>query len=80
MDPITAATNAVPLETNRPVAPTNDPTAVTNNTPGVENAGGAAAETQLTDQQRERYTAVAVSFVQQMYITMWREAQRNSSA
>ena len=81
MDPIAAAINAVPLQQPQQVQP---PARADANAPAPNTVdpatGGTAAETQLTDEQLQRYTAVAASFVQQMYITMWREAQRNSSA
>ena len=80
MDPIVAATNAVPLQpaqqTNAPGAP--EPAAQAANVDAAAE-GTTEAEAQLTDQQLERYKAVAASFVSQMYLTMWREAQRNSN-
>ena len=77
MDPIVAATNAVPLQ---PTQPTNAPGAPEPVAQAADAAPGGAegAEAQLTDEQLERYKAVAASFVSQMYLTMWREAQRNS--
>ena len=80
MDPIVAATNAVPLQpaqpTNAPGAP--EPVAQTANADAAAE-GATGTEAQLTDEQLDRYKAVAASFVSQMYLTMWREAQRNSN-
>ena len=82
MDPIAAAMGAVPLQPTEP-----QPRAQGPGGPGavadevtIGGADGAGTEAQLADQDLERYKAVAASFVQQMYMTMWREAQRNSSA
>ena len=77
MDPIAAATNAVPLQPNQPTAPqpAADPTA---NAVTTATEGATGTETQLTPEQQERYRSVASAFVGQMYMTMWREAQRNS--
>lgn len=50
-------------------------------TPGADPAAPAAQPTDaLTDAQLEQYKAVAAGFVSQMYMTLWREAQRNSGA
>lgn len=75
MDPIAAATGAVPLAPAQPTAPANEATPAANDAPTEGVTGG---EAQLSDRDMQRYTAVAAGFVQQMYMTMWREAQRNS--
>ena len=83
MDPIAAATNAVPLQpaqAPQPQAPGDVGATDRAGTAAAEADAGDGAGGQLTDQQLERYKGVAASFVQQMYMTMWREAQRNSSA
>lgn len=43
-------------------------------------AGPAAPDGAASDAQIEDYKAVAAGFVSQMYMTIWREAQRNGSA
>ena len=43
-------------------------------------AGPAAPAGAVTDAQIENYKGVAAGFVSQMYLTIWREAQRNGSA
>ena len=75
MDPILAATQAVALEPGRPAQPA-PPTQRTEANDGVDTA--APADGGLTDAQLAQYTDVAAAFVGQMYMTMWREAQRNS--
>ena len=75
MDPILAATQAVPLEPARPAAPAQQPT----RTDAPDNASAAAAtDGGMTDAELQQYTDVAAAFVGQMYMTLWREAQRNA--
>ena len=65
MDPITG------------LPPTTGPGA----TPGTEPTAPATQATDaMSDAQLEEYKAVAAGFVSQMYMTIWREAQRNGSA
>lgn len=66
MDPITG----LPPATGPGATPGADPVA-----PAPTPADGA-----VTDAQMEEYKAVAAGFVSQMYMTIWREAQRNGSA
>ena len=51
------------------------PTGTPEPTTGPAAPAGAANEAQI-----EEYKAVAAGFVSQMYMTIWREAQRNGSA
>ena len=75
MDPILAATQAVPLEPARAPTPAQQPTR-TDATEGAEAA--APTDGGLTDAELQQYTDVAAAFVGQMYMTLWREAQRNA--
>ena len=67
MDPITG----LPPVTGPGTAPGVDPTAPATPATGAEGA--------VSDAQLEEYKAVAAGFVSQMYMTLWREAQRNGS-
>ena len=66
MDPITGVAGGVPG-----AQPTGTP---------EPTAGPAAPANATSDAQIEQYKAVAAGFVSQMYMTIWREAQRNGSA
>ena len=75
MDPILGATQAVPLEPARqPTGPT--PATRTDATDGT--AASAPADGGLTDAELQQYKDVAAAFVGQMYMKLWRDAQRNS--
>ena len=73
-DPIVGATNTVPLQQPEPAVRPQaaDPAA---NAPAAAVDGGAGPG---ADAREEQFRAVAASFVSQMYLTIWREAQRNA--
>ena len=74
MDPILDAMTAMPIEPARPAAPE----AATRTEAGDAARAPTPAEASITDEQLAQYTETAAAFVGQMYMTLWREAQRNS--
>lgn len=74
MDPIVGATNTVPLQQPEPAARPQAVEPATNGPVAAAVDGGAGAGADARDAQ---FRAVATSFVSQMYLTIWREAQRN---
>ena len=78
MDPITAATTAPSLEPGRPTLPGPDPATAAAGTGPVDPGAAAAGDGTVSNQELAQLTEVAAAFVGQMYMTLWREAQRNS--